>query len=220
MRRHLAGRLVVFEARDDAEDAEDDLGVDAVLLHLLDAQMRVAGPRLAALAGFVKPGLGHLVDPVVLARDKLAADRADAAPASHVDAGLGHPLRPVRPLLDIGHAVLQLAAGLARRTAPAAARAGRDGNRPKSGGTAWRPPSRLRVFSRSVKRSSAESGCAFSACLRPHGRASCRAGEASATRQSVRATWRVALRSTRPTAPAHGRPGRPPGSSRRISRRS
>src|SRR4051812_50042370 len=82
----LAGRLVVVEARDDAENAEDDLGIDPVLLHLLDAQMRIAGPRLAALAGFVEAGLGHLVDPVILPRDKLATDRADAAPAAHVDA--------------------------------------------------------------------------------------------------------------------------------------
>src|ERR1051326_7524369 len=69
--------------------------------------MRVARPRLAASAGVVQAGLGHLVDPVVLAGDELAADRADAAPAAHVDPGLGYPVRPVFLLLDIGHALFE-----------------------------------------------------------------------------------------------------------------
>src|SRR5206468_12677160 len=104
--QQLVGGFVIFQPRRDAEDAEDDLGIDTVLLHLLDPEMRVAGTRFAALAGVVEAGLGHLVDPVVLARDKLAADRADAAPTSHIHAGLGDPLRPVRPFLDVGHALL------------------------------------------------------------------------------------------------------------------
>src|SRR5262249_20088233 len=108
----LAGRLVVFEPRHDAENAEDDLGIDAVLFHLLDAQVRVAGPRLAALTGVVRAGSGNLADPVVLPGHELTADRADAAPPAHIDAALCHPARPVRALLDIRHPVLHLAAGL------------------------------------------------------------------------------------------------------------
>jgi hypothetical protein len=105
--QHLVGRLVVLDARGDAQDAEDDLGVDAVLLHLLDPQMRVAGAALAALAGVVEPRFGHLVDPVVLPRDERRADRTDCARNAHDDSGLGHPAWAVSALLDIGHAVLQ-----------------------------------------------------------------------------------------------------------------
>src|SRR5439155_9159446 len=75
----------------------------------LDPQMRVARAALAALASFVEAGLGHLVDPVILTRDKRRADRADRAGNAHDDAGLCHPARPFGAVLDIGHALLQLA---------------------------------------------------------------------------------------------------------------
>src|SRR5437868_2970111 len=102
----VVDRCVSLDRRGDSERAVNGLGVDAILLHRLDPEVRVAGTRLAALARVVEAGLGHLVDPVVLARDKLAADRADAAPTPHIHAGLGDPLRPVRPYLDVGHALL------------------------------------------------------------------------------------------------------------------
>src|SRR5262252_851205 len=62
--QHLVGCRVILDARGDAEDAEDNLGVDAVLLHLPNSEMRVAGTALAALAGIVEASLGHLVDAV------------------------------------------------------------------------------------------------------------------------------------------------------------
>src|SRR4051812_32544680 len=98
---------MVLDARGDPEDAEDDLGVDAVLLHLFDAQMRVAGAALAALPGVVEPGFGHLVDPVVLTGDERRADRTDGSRNPHLDPGLGDPARPVGALLDKGHALFQ-----------------------------------------------------------------------------------------------------------------
>ena len=109
--QHLVRRLVILDPRGDAEDAEDDLGVDAVFFHFLDAQMRVAGTALAALARVVEPGFGHLVDPVVLARDERRANRADGAGNPHLNPGLGDPPLAVGAILDKGHAVAQLARG-------------------------------------------------------------------------------------------------------------
>src|SRR5216684_6393615 len=105
--RSLVRRLVILDPRGNTQDAEDDLGVDAVLLHFLDAQMRVAGAALAALARLVEAGLGHLVDPVVLARNERRADRADRAGNAHLEPGLGDPAPTVGAVLDIGHALLQ-----------------------------------------------------------------------------------------------------------------
>ena len=107
--QHLVCRFVVPHPRGDPENAEDDLGVDAVAVHILDPLIGVSRAAHALLAVFIKTGLGHLVDAVVLARDELAADRADAADQPHVDAGFSGPARPVGTILDIGHAVPQLA---------------------------------------------------------------------------------------------------------------
>jgi hypothetical protein len=107
--QHLIGRRVVLHAGSDAEYPKDDLGIDTVAVHVLDPLIRVARTAHASLAVLVEPGLGHLVDAVVLAGDELASDRADAAEQPHIDPGFGGPMRPIRPVLDIGHAVLQLA---------------------------------------------------------------------------------------------------------------
>ena len=47
--QHLVRGFHVVELRGGAEDAVDDLGVDAVRLHVLEAQMRVAAAELALL---------------------------------------------------------------------------------------------------------------------------------------------------------------------------
>ena len=107
--QHLVGRFGVADPRGDAEDAEDDLGIDPVAVHVLDPLIGVAGTAHAPLAVFIEAGLGHLVDTVVLARDEFPADRAGAADETHLDPGLGDPARPVGAVLDKGHAVLQLA---------------------------------------------------------------------------------------------------------------
>src|SRR5258708_671588 len=72
---------------------------------------RVAGAPLAALPSLVEAGLGHLVDPVVLARNERRANRADRARNAHRAPSLGDPPRAVGPVLDVGHAVAQLARG-------------------------------------------------------------------------------------------------------------
>ena len=110
--QHLVRGFAVVEPRGGAQDAVDDLGVDAVAVHVLDPQMRVAAAPDVALAVLVHAGLGHLVDPVVLPRDKGRAARPDTVLQPEIGAVLGDPLRPLRPVLDIGHALLQLAARL------------------------------------------------------------------------------------------------------------
>src|SRR5437763_819441 len=65
----------------------------------------IARTAHALLAVFIKAGLGHLVEAVVLAGYELAPDRADAAHQPRIDAGFGRPALPVGTILDIGHAV-------------------------------------------------------------------------------------------------------------------
>ena len=110
--QHLVRRLTIIEARGRSEDAVDDLGVDAVAIHILDPQMRVARAADVLLAVLEEAKLRHFVDPVVLAGDIGRATRPDAVFQPKIGAVLGDPLRPLRPVFDIGHAVLELAARL------------------------------------------------------------------------------------------------------------
>jgi hypothetical protein len=105
--QHLGGGLAVGELRGRGEDAVDDLGVDAVAVHLLDPQVRIARPANALLAVLVEAGRGHDVHPQLLARLVLRARRAHAAREAERCAVLGDPSRPVRPVGHIRHAVLQ-----------------------------------------------------------------------------------------------------------------
>ncbi len=107
--QHLVGRFVVPHPRGHPENAEDDLGVNSVAVHVLNPLIGIARTAHAFLAVFIpiETRLGHLVDAVVLAGDELAADRTDAADQPHVDAGFGGPARPVGTILHIGHAVPQ-----------------------------------------------------------------------------------------------------------------
>ena len=106
--QHLVGGLAVVQLGRRGEDAVDHLGVDAVSVHLLDAQMRVARPANALLAVLVESGGRHRVDAQLLARDVLRARRPDAAGQAEDGPVVGDPPPPVRPVGDIGHAVLQL----------------------------------------------------------------------------------------------------------------
>src|SRR5580700_2112501 len=74
--------------------------------------MRVAAAVLALLGVLIEPVLGHDVDPDILPRDMLGAARADPVHQPEIGAVLGDPLRPVRPLLDIGHPLLHPARGI------------------------------------------------------------------------------------------------------------
>src|SRR6266404_3183581 len=64
--------------------------------------------RRMSLAVLVHPGFGHLVDPVVLPGNKGRAARPDTVLQPEICAVLGDPLRSLRPILDVRHAVLQL----------------------------------------------------------------------------------------------------------------
>ena len=110
--QHLVAGFGVVELRCGAENAVDDLGVDPVLLHVLEAQMRVVAAGLALLGVGIETVLGHDVDADVLSRDMLRAAGADAVEQPEIGAVLGDPLRPVRPVLDIGHALLEVAPGV------------------------------------------------------------------------------------------------------------
>ena len=77
--QHLVGRLDVLQLRGGGQDAVDDLGVDPVAVHLLDAQVRIARPADALLAVLVEAGRRHDVDAKLLARLVLRARGAHAA---------------------------------------------------------------------------------------------------------------------------------------------
>src|SRR2546425_1051991 len=85
-----ASRSFSFARR--REDAVDDLGIDAVAVHLLDAQVRVARPANALLTVLVQAGRRHLVDPQLLARHVLRAGRTDAARQAEGRAVVGRPI--------------------------------------------------------------------------------------------------------------------------------
>src|SRR5258707_6339303 len=110
--QHLVRRVAVVELRSGAENAVDDLGVDPVGLHVLEAQMRVATTVLALLGVLIEPVLGHDVDADILPRDVLRAARADPVDQAEIGAVLGDPLRSVRAVLDIRHPLLHLARGV------------------------------------------------------------------------------------------------------------
>src|SRR5205085_521351 len=94
-----------------SEDAVDDLGVDAVAVHVLDPQMRVARPAQTLFEIVaVEARLGHLVGAQLLARDMRRAGRADAATQAVFGAVIvGPALHAVRILGDVGHQIPELA---------------------------------------------------------------------------------------------------------------
>src|SRR5580765_8837143 len=107
--QHLVGRFDVLQLRGGRQDAVDDLGVDAVAVHLLDAQVRIPWPANALLAVLVETGRGHDVDPELLAGLVLGARGAHAARQTEDGAVVGDPARAIGPVGHVGHALLQLA---------------------------------------------------------------------------------------------------------------
>ena len=134
--QHLVRRFAVVEARGGAEDAVHHLGIDAVALHVLDAQMRVGAAADILLAVLVHPGLGHLVDPVVLTGDEGRAARARRRFSAR------NWRRSWQPIAGPAARPRRRACGPSTRGAPptrtdrAASTACRDGNRPKFCGIA------------------------------------------------------------------------------------
>ena len=63
----------------------------------------------ALLAVSEHAGFGHDVDTLVLAWHQFRAAGSDAVQQAEIGARLGHPLRTVRPVVDIRHAVLEFA---------------------------------------------------------------------------------------------------------------
>ena len=108
--QHLVGGFRVLHLGAGGQDAVDDLGVDAVAVHVLDPQMRIARPAQALFEIVaVEAGLGHLVGAQLLAGDMRRAGGADAAAQSVLGTGVvGPALHPVRILGDVGHQVLEL----------------------------------------------------------------------------------------------------------------
>src|SRR5881396_2298943 len=76
---HLDGGLGVVDPRGGAQDPVEHLGLHAVAVLVLQAELRVAQTVDALLAVLVEPGGGHAVGTVDLARDILAAGRAHPA---------------------------------------------------------------------------------------------------------------------------------------------
>ena len=74
------------------------LGVDPVAIEFLGAQIGIARAADALQPVFVKPGLGHAVGAVLLARLIEAAGRADAADQTERGAVIGDPFLSVRPV--------------------------------------------------------------------------------------------------------------------------
>jgi len=109
---HLTGRFVVSEPRRRPEDAEEHLGLDAVPVHVLDAQVRIARAADPLLAVVVEPGRRHHVHALILSGHVLRARRPDAADEPERRALLRGPLRAVRPVHDVGHAVLHERRGI------------------------------------------------------------------------------------------------------------
>src|SRR5215813_1940058 len=103
--KHLLGRLVVVQPRGRAEDAEDDLGLYAVHLHVSKAQVRVGRTANAFLAVLVETHCRHLVDTIILSRDELLTGRTDAADQSERRPVLASPVRAVGAVHHVGHAL-------------------------------------------------------------------------------------------------------------------
>ena len=112
--QHLGRRLGVAELRRGGEHAVDDLGVDPVAVEFLGAQVGIARAADALQTVLVKPGLGHAVGAMLLARLIEAAGRADAADQPNEAPLFATHSLPFGPSADERHPVLEIAAAPAR----------------------------------------------------------------------------------------------------------
>ena len=89
----LDGGLGVGHARAGSEDAVEHLGLHAVAVLILQAQLRIAQPPDPALAVLVEARRGHAVRAVNLPGHVLAARRSHAVGEAELAALLGDPHR-------------------------------------------------------------------------------------------------------------------------------
>src|SRR5439155_4187184 len=111
---HLLRRVMIVQTGGGAEDAEDDLRLHAVQLHVLDPEVWIGRPPRTLLAVLVQPDRGHLVDAVVLAGNQLLAARAHAPDQAERGAVLAGPVGPVGAVDDVRHAIAQRCRGVRR----------------------------------------------------------------------------------------------------------
>ncbi len=104
---HLDGGLGVVEPGGGAQDPVQRLGLHAVAVLVLQAELRVAQTVDALLAILVEAGGGHAIGAMDLPRDVLATGRAHAAGQAEEAAVLAHPHLALRTVGNVGHAVLQ-----------------------------------------------------------------------------------------------------------------
>ena len=132
--QHLVGGLAVVQLGRRGEDAVDHLGVDAVAIHLLDAQVRVARPADALLAVLVAGRSPPSRRPAAACRGRASSPRRPTPPASpNVAPLLATHRRPSGPSATYGMRSFMSRGRLRTRTGPVAARSGRGDSPPKSG---------------------------------------------------------------------------------------
>src|SRR5437899_3792847 len=100
---HLRSRLVVGEPRGRAEDAEHDLGVHAVTLHVGDPELGIGRAPNALAAVGEGAGGPHAVQPLVLHGHVLLPGRAEATDEAEAGALLRGPVRPVGAFDHVRH---------------------------------------------------------------------------------------------------------------------
>src|SRR6185503_12121196 len=102
---NVYGGLAVVQPAGRAEHAVEHLGLHAVAVLVLHAQVGVGQAADSALAVLVQPGRGHAVGAVDLAGYVLPSGRAHAVHQPEIGAALGHPLRAVGTGGDVRHAL-------------------------------------------------------------------------------------------------------------------
>src|ERR1700730_1942505 len=107
--QHLRRGAGVLQLRGGGEHAVDYLGVDAILVELLGAQVRVPRAADAVETGLIQSGLRHAVGAVLLAGLVFSACRADAGDQPEGGAVARDPLLAVRSFADERHPLLELA---------------------------------------------------------------------------------------------------------------
>ena len=111
--QHLQRRLGIVQPAARAQHAVQDLGLHAVAVLVLQPELGLGEAADALLAVVVEAGRGHAVGAMDDARHVFAAGRAHAVHQAELGALGADPLGSLRPLDDVGHAVLEGRRGVA-----------------------------------------------------------------------------------------------------------
>ena len=106
--QHLQRGLGIVQPAARAQHAVDHLGLHAVAVLVLEAELGFGEAADALLAVVVEAGRGHAVGAVDDARHVFAAGRAHAVDQAELGAVLAGPLGALGSVDDVGHAVLEL----------------------------------------------------------------------------------------------------------------